>query len=235
MKIKIGFFVLLSLLLSGSILAQKNSSKITITGVVVDESKKPVSGAIILADKKNTNVVTDVNGYYRIKVKSDTKVLSAFSYNGLSGDEEIKGRTTIYFTLKGSQSIPTDQKTDKENKVEVGYGNMNKDEVTMPVNQVEMRDNKNASYSTIYDLLRGTVPGIQIFGKSIRLQGTGTTNGNSDPLLVVDGQIVSSIDYIHPREVKSIEVLKGASASIYGSRGANGVLMIKLISGPEKK
>jgi len=54
-------------------------------------------------------------------------------------------------------------------------------------------------------------------------------------LLVVDGQIVSSIDYIHPREVKSVEILKGASASIYGSRGANGVLMIKLVSGPEKK
>jgi len=233
MKIKIGILILLQFLLSGSIIGQKSNSKITITGVVIDENKKPVTGAMVLIDNKNTNSVTDANGYYRIKVKSDAQMISVFTFNGLSGEEKINGRTTIFFTLKGAQGKPV-EKEPEENKVEVGYGNVNKDDLTMQVTKVNPEENKNESYSNIYDLLRGTVPGIQIFGKSIRLQGTSSTNPNSEPLLVVDGQIVSSIDYIHPREVKSVEILKGAAASIYGSRGANGVLMIKLISGPAK-
>lgn len=233
MKLKVSLILIICLALSESLPAQKSNSKITVTGVVTDENKKPVAGAMILVDNKNTSIVTDVNGYYRIKVKSDAQTISVFTLNGLSGEEKINGRTAIFFTLKGARGKTAEK--EQENKVEVGYGAVNKDDLTMPVNQVDMGDNKNASYSTIYDLLRGTVPGIQIFGKSIRLQGSGTTNANSEPLLVVDGQIVSSIDYIHPREVKSVEVLKGASASIYGSRGANGVLMIKLVSGPEKK
>jgi len=235
MKIKIFIIILLQLFISGSIIAQKSNSKITITGVVIDESKMPVTGAMLLVDNKNTNTVTDANGYYRIKVKSDAQTISVFTFNGLSGEEKINGRTTIFFTLKGTQGKTVEKEQEQENKVEVGYGNIKRDELSMPVNQVNMEENKNESYSNIYDLLRGTVPGIQIIGKSIRLQGSSSTNPNTEPLLVVDGQIVSSIDYIHPREVKSVEILKGASASIYGSRGANGVLMIKLISGSEKK
>jgi TonB-dependent SusC/RagA subfamily outer membrane receptor len=233
MKLKTGLIILTFLTMSVALTAQKSNSKITVTGVVTDESKKPVAGAMILVDNKNTSTATDVNGYYRIKVKSDAQTISVFTFNGLSGEEKINGRTAIFFTLKGTQAKPVEN--EQEKKVEVGYGSIKKDDLTMPVNQVDMGDNKNASYSTIYDLLRGTVPGIQIFGRSIRLQGSGTTNTNSEPLLVVDGQIVSSIDYIHPREVKSVEVLKGASASIYGSRGANGVLMIKLVSGQDNK
>ena len=233
MKNKAGLLILLSLLITGAAFAQKNNSKITITGIVTDAEHNPVSGAMILVDNKNTNTVTDQNGYYRIKVKATAEKISVFTFAGLTGEELIKGRTSVYFILTGTRSKPGEAAAEKDN-VEIGYGTMAKDDISMPVNKVDIESNKNASYSTIYDLLRGTVAGIQIYGKSIRLQGVSTTNANSEPLLVVDGQIVSSIDYIHPREVKSVEVLKGASASIYGSRGANGVIMIKLISGPGK-
>jgi TonB-dependent SusC/RagA subfamily outer membrane receptor len=76
---------------------------------------------------------------------------------------------------------------------------------------------------------------VQVNGKSIQIQGPSSINLSSEPLFVVDGMAVTSIDDIRPQQVKSIEILKGASASIYGSRGSNGVIMITLIGAEKKK
>jgi TonB-dependent SusC/RagA subfamily outer membrane receptor len=78
-------------------------------------------------------------------------------------------------------------------------------------------------------MIQGKVPGVDVVGNKITIRGVGSLNLSSDPLFVVDGVAVSSIDNISPREVKSITVLKGASAAIYGTRGANGVILITLI------
>jgi TonB-dependent SusC/RagA subfamily outer membrane receptor len=82
-------------------------------------------------------------------------------------------------------------------------------------------------------MLKGAVPGLQVIGQNITIQGQDFHNGN--PLLVVDGNVVSSVDDIQPVTVKSVEVLKGASASIYGSRGASGVILIHLKGTSERK
>ena len=79
-------------------------------------------------------------------------------------------------------------------------------------------------------MLRGEVPGVQVNGTSIRIQGASSLTLSTEPLFVVDGVTVNSIDHILPQMVKSIQVLKGSSAAIYGSRGANGVLLINLIN-----
>jgi TonB-dependent SusC/RagA subfamily outer membrane receptor len=122
-----------------------------------------------------------------------------------------------------------------EEKVNIGYGTADRKDINSQVNKVNTQNDRYASYNNVYDMLRGAVPGVQVVGKSITIQGQSTPNSNDQPLLVVDGIIVSSIDDIQPVLVKSVEVLKGASASIYGSRGANGVILIHLKGTSERK
>jgi TonB-dependent SusC/RagA subfamily outer membrane receptor len=112
---------------------------------------------------------------------------------------------------------------------------MKRKDLTTQVGKIDGTNKKYAAYRDIYDMIRGEIPGVQVRGKSILIQGPGSLNLSTEPLLVVDGVIINSIDDISPREVKSIEVLKGASASIYGSRGANGVIMIYLIGAGDFK
>jgi TonB-dependent SusC/RagA subfamily outer membrane receptor len=84
-------------------------------------------------------------------------------------------------------------------------------------------------------MIRGEVAGVQVNGKSIRIQGPSSFNLSTEPLFVVDGIVVTSIDEISPQMVKSIDILKGSAASIYGSRGSNGVILINLIGSPDRK
>jgi TonB-dependent SusC/RagA subfamily outer membrane receptor len=83
-------------------------------------------------------------------------------------------------------------------------------------------------------MIRGEVPGVRVVGNTISIQGPSSMNSGTQPLLVVNGMVVETIDDIRPQSVKSIDILKGSAASIYGSRGANGVVLITLI-GAEKK
>jgi TonB-dependent SusC/RagA subfamily outer membrane receptor len=213
---------------------QKTDKKRTLSGYVTDIKGNPVAGVMILIDKKNTNKVTDSKGFYKVKLSPGAGNLSIFTFKGDNMDIPIGNRTTINITLGGSQNEVKNPQQPEE-RVEIGYGSIKKDDVTSQVNKLDVNKNKYSSYTNIYDALRGTVPGLQVRGKSITIQGISSNNPNSEPLFVVDGMIVSSIDYIIPTEIKSVEVLKGGAASIYGSRGANGVILIKLIRGPETK
>lgn len=234
MKYKLIALILFSsFIISLPVSGQKEKKKIFLSGTVTDKSGSPIVGAMILIDKKNTEVVTDNKGFYKVKIKPDAAKLTIFSFTAGTADVMIQGRTTIDISFDSGQAV-SQTKNDNMGSVNVGYGSEEKKDLTNPVNKVELRENKYASYTNIYDMLRGTVPGIQVIGKRIAVQSTSTTNQNSDPLFVVDGVIVSSIDNLQPSEIKSVEVLKGASASIYGSRGANGVILFKLLIGPDK-
>ncbi len=216
---------------------QKPSKKLTITGVVLDSNQKPISGAIIFIDNQKSNIVTDNKGYYKIKVSQRARSITAFTLmNGLS-EAEIGGRTMINFSLKASavsDKAVVGNLSDEET-VNVGYGTMKKKNMTTTVGKIDGTNKKYAGYQNIYDMIRGEIPGVQVTGKSIMIQGPTSINLSTEPLLVVDGVVVSSIDEISPLMVKSIEVLKGAAASIYGSRGANGVILIYLLGAPERK
>jgi TonB-dependent SusC/RagA subfamily outer membrane receptor len=234
MKTKYFFLVLLSL----SIFAlpasgQKENKKKVLSGYVTDANRNPVPGAMILVDKKNTNMVTDSKGFYKVKVKSGAKLLTVFTLTSGTAETEIGERTTIDLSLNGTQNSQT-VKNPNDERINIGYGTSERKDINSEVNRVNTTGDKYASYNNIYDMLKGTVPGLQVIGKSIMVQGPGTP-GNSEPLLVVDDNIVSSIDDIHPSQVKSVDVLKGASASIYGSRGANGVIIIHLKGRSEGK
>jgi TonB-dependent SusC/RagA subfamily outer membrane receptor len=235
MKLKVLSLALLLSVFYFNLDGQKsNNKKVVISGYVTDANHSPVPGAMILIDKKNTNILTDSKGYYKVKTKADAQLLTVFTLTSGTGEAEIGGQTSINVSLNGIRNNQPEKPLNNE-RVSIGYGTAERKDINSQVNKVSTMEDKYASYSNIYDMLKGAVPGLQVIGKSVTIQGTGSPNSNNQPLLVLDGIIVSTIDDVQPTQVKSVEVLKGASASIYGSRGANGVILIHLKGTSDRK
>lgn len=228
MKIKILSLLLLSaFLIAIPASGQKARKHYFLSGKITDSTGMPVSGVMIMIDKNNTNVITDSKGIYRVRVKSNAQKITVLSLSGNAVEAEIDGRRIIDFKIEGtgksSGNVPSDDET-----VNIGYGKVKSRDLSGPVNKLETTDKKFASYTNIYDMIRGQIAGVDVKGNSIKIQGANSFTASTEPLFVVDGQIVPSIDFISPTDVKSIEVLKGSSATVYGSRGANGVILITL-------
>lgn len=119
------------------------------------------------------------------------------------------------------------QETDSIN---IGYGYVKRKNLTGAVSKVEMNELQIGTYANIGEYLKGKVPGLQVMkvgsGYKYLIRGIGSLNAPTDPLFLVDGVEVMDIDFINPNDVLTVEVLKDASASIYGNRGANGVIII---------
>jgi TonB-dependent SusC/RagA subfamily outer membrane receptor len=236
MRIKVCLFILFSIFTITVLSGQKNNKKIVVTGLVTDAYQRPLVGALVLIDSKNTNVITDNDGVYKLKVKPDADSITIVTFtNGIS-TVAINGRTSIDFVLgiAGLSDKNTQDKKTVDKKVDIGYGKVNEKDVLTRVNTIDGRNSKYATYKNIYEILKGT-PGVIVKGNSIQLQGPSSFNSGTQPIFVVDGMVVESVDGITPSMVESISVLKGASASIYGSRGANGAILITLINGIEKE
>ena len=131
---------------------------------------------------------------------------------------------TLFLTSCGSAhtvAVP-----DGDPAVEMGYGTVHKDDLTYSVSSLKPEENEITSYSNMYDYLRGRVPGVSVSpNNKIQIRGNNSINASTEPLIIVDGT-ESSLDAINPRDVYSVDVLKDASSSIYGVRGANGVIII---------
>jgi TonB-dependent SusC/RagA subfamily outer membrane receptor len=111
--------------------------------------------------------------------------------------------------------------------VNIGYATVDSKDLSTAVSKVDTRN--AAQYKTIYEMIEGRCAGVEVNGERIIIRGMGTVNGSSDPLFVVNNVPTDDISYINPNDVKSISVLKDAgSCAIYGSRGANGVILIDL-------
>jgi TonB-dependent SusC/RagA subfamily outer membrane receptor len=232
MKIRILLCVFLALFSMTELYCQKTGKKITITGFVADVTATPVADAIILIDGEKTGKITDSKGFYKIKVRPENIKIGVSTSAGGIIEEVINGRKKIDFTFK--ISIPY-QKTDPENEpVDIGYGKVKKKDLMVPVGKIDGTKSKYASYNTIYEMIRGEVPGVEVNGTSIIIRSATSISSGTDPLFVVDGVPVTSIDNILPQMVKSIEVLKGSAASMYGARGSNGVILINLLKGYDR-
>lgn len=112
-------------------------------------------------------------------------------------------------------------------EVDMGYGNVSKESVTTSVSDVKVGSQEGTTYSNMYEYLRGRVAGVEVRGSKILIRGTGSINSSTDPLILLDGVAIEDLSIVNPAEVESVEVLKDTSASIYGVRGANGVIQIK--------
>ena len=230
------FLIIISLILypSGIYPEQKAGKKITITGRVTDAGNKPVSGVSIFIDKVKTDVVTNQDGFYKIKVKPGAKEILAFSLLNGASEQAIGGRTVIDFKLIGESQEASDITKDLNEKGgNKGEAPVQKEYKRTNQSVIDYKDSKVPVYQDIYDMIRGRLPGVEVSGKNIKIRGTNSLNVSTEPLFVVDGVIVNSIEDIAPETVKSIEVLKGPDAAVYGTRGSNGVIIITRRTGKE--
>ena len=234
MKLKVSIFILLSLtLFVNNQTAQGKSKKITVSGHVTDTGNKPVAGVWIVIDNEKTRIQTDNSGYYKIRIRSDADSISVLYQNYIMKSELIGARATIDFSLNEIDVLKLSRQKEGEpdKSVDIGYRKMNSKKTAVSVSNSDMLDlskNENSMYHNIYEMIQGKVPGVDVNGQKIRIRGNNSLVGNNDPMFVVDGSPVSSIDNIMPNSVQSITVLKGTSATTYGSRGVNGVIVITL-------
>jgi TonB-dependent SusC/RagA subfamily outer membrane receptor len=237
-RIYILLFAFLAINSLTGLYCQKSGGAIIITGFVVirvDSVDSPVENAIIMVDGEKTGNGTNSKGFYKIKIKKENKKIGVYTTaNGLV-EELIDGRNKINFTFN---SMLPYQNTFKSNPgdepIDDGYNKVKKKELTVPVDQVDGRKLKYSGYNNIYEMIRGRVPGVTVNGTSIMIRGSTSANLSTEPLLVVDGVPVNTIENIDPQMVRSIEVLKGSAASVYGTRGSNGVILINLLKGSDR-
>jgi TonB-dependent SusC/RagA subfamily outer membrane receptor len=210
------------------ITGQKNGRKLSISGVVADINQKPVYGATITVDGVKTNRITDRKGKYKINVNTAAEKIGILTTPPAKIEELITGRSVIDFTLDTLivKQIPGQRGGYGEEEVNIGYGTEKRKNLTTSVSKIDLRRERYASYNSIYDLLRGEIPGVEVDGKIIRIRAPASQLASNEPLFIVDGVPVSSIEGILPQIVRSVEVLKGSAASIYGTRGSNGVILI---------
>lgn len=224
------FFLLISVfclsqLAYGQDSAKKSDKLINITGSVMTLEKKPVAGAVLYIDNIKTSVTTKTNGSYKIKVSPSSLNLEVRSDDFKSSEIAINGKTTINFTLERSNDLGLkSEEMSKEVRIQDTIKKSSRS-----------KGKKMNTYNDIYQMIRGEVSGVIVSGRSIQIQQGHSFFGSSAPLFVLNGIIVPSIDNVNPLEVKSITVLKGSAASVYGVNGTNGVISIVLKNGTEKE
>jgi TonB-dependent SusC/RagA subfamily outer membrane receptor len=233
MRIKTFFLILLTVLFLNSLTAQKNSRKVTITGTVLDVYRSPIVNAIIMIDDQKTNSTTDSKGSFKIMVKPNAAKIGIFTFGNGIYEEAINGRTRINFNFgtMSTQQFPGQNIANGEEEVYTGYSYVKKKNLATDISKIDGRNKKYASYSSIYDMIQREVSGVKVNGESIIIQGSSNLFGFIEPLYVVDGVRIPSISDITPTSVESIAVLKGASATIYGSQGLGGAIVIKTKTG----
>ena len=241
MKRSVILVLLLSIFIASSCYSQNNKKrkKIEFLGLVTDSLNSPISNADIYVDGKKIMATSNAEGRFRLKLKPKVKSVAVFKLMNGYAELEYQGEKEVIFVLSVDNSVKQDPLNMSEKPtvdlVDVGYETAPKRNLTSGVGEIKKDVLENASkYSTIYDMIRGEIPGVAVYGNTIKIRGTSTVNGNSAPLLIVDGSPVESINNISPNIVKSISVLKGPSAAIYGSRGANGVVLIRLITASDR-
>ena len=221
--------IMWGLFLSLSAFAQQ----ISIKGHVVDATGEPVIGASVVEGRTTNGTITDVDGNFSLSVPANsTLTISFVGYK--TQTVPVNGKNSLKVTLQEDTEV-------LDEVVVVGYGTMKKSDLTGAVSSVGVKDIKDSPVANIGQAMQGKVSGVQIIdaGKpgdnvTIKIRGLGTIN-NSNPLIVIDGIPTDlGLSSLNMADVERVDVLKDASATaIYGSRGANGVVMITSKRGAE--
>jgi len=227
MKTRVLFLILLSLFSQGRLTAQKESRNVVIKGTVHDVYRGPIANAIVMIDGKKTNEVTDSKGFFSVKVRKDASRIGIFTFGNGIKEEFIDGRRVIdidFNTLSTSDPV---YDSGGEEAVNTGYSYVKRKNLTNNISKISGSKKDYSSYSSIYDMIQREVPGVRIIGNSILIHESANIEGYIEPLFVIDGVYAKSVEDIKPATVESIEILKDASASIYGYRAYGGVILIK--------
>lgn len=209
----------------------QSPDKITVAGCVKDAAGDFLIGATVQVKGISGGTITDIDGNYILKDVPRTATL-VFSYVGMQNKEvPVNGKSTINVTL-------LDDALQLEQVVVIGYGSVKKSDVTGSITSVKTEALKEIPANSVEGLLQGRAAGLQVInssqdpgaGATVRIRGGSSLRGSNAPLVVVDGFPLGDagdLKQINPSDIVNMEILKDASASaIYGSRGANGVIMI---------
>lgn len=212
----------------GSATSQQQKS---ISGKVTDSSAAPLPGVTVLVKGTTTGTITDGNGMFNLSVSENAQILSV-SFIGMKA-QEIKIGTQSVINI-----VMTEETFDIEEVVAIGYGMMKRSDLTGAVSKVSSVEMVKLPTSSASQALQGRVAGVRVIndqgpgaGSTIRIRGIATIN-NAEPLYVIDGFSTGGMNSLAPNDIQSVEILKDASATaIYGSRGANGVILITTKTG----
>ncbi len=237
------FLIFVFLSVACAQLARSSPQEKPVTGTVTDAiTGEPLPGVNVLIEGSLTGTSTDLNGKFSLAKPANDSVIS-FSFIGYTTERvSYSGQSVI--DIRMSQTIK-----ELDQVVVIGYGTVKKSDLTGSVASVGSKELEKASPVNIQSALQGRVAGLMITAQSgapgsesvIRVRGIGTVN-NNNPIYVVDGMLIdpgqandaTNIRFLNPWDIESIEVLKDASAqAIYGSRGANGVILITTRKGTE--
>ena len=217
---------LLALTFAISISAQK----ITVNGIVTDPANEPLIGASVLQKGSTKGTTTDFDGKFTLEVPSGATIV--VSYVGYL-TKEVAAKPNLTIVLDENQQVLDDV-------VVIGYGSVKRKDVTTAISSVSTKDIDRRPIVSAGEAIQGRAAGVSVVSPSgqpggelsIRVRGTTSFNGSNDPLYVVDGVPVDNINFLSPNDIADMQILKDASsAAIYGSRAANGVVLITTKAG----
>ena len=223
-------FAILAVFFSLSASAQQ----FTASGQVLDAQKEPLIGVSVQEKGTTNGAITDLDGNFTLTVRSNATLI--FSYVGYKSQEQ-KASRQMKVTLQEDNEV-------LEEVVVIGYGSVKRKDVTTAISTVSTKDLDVRPIVSAGQAIQGKAAGISVIQPSgtpggemsIRVRGTTSMNGSNDPLYVVDGVPVDNIKFLSPNDIESMQILKDASsASIYGSRAANGVILITTKAGATGK
>lgn len=211
-------FIIAGIFLALPMIAQNR----VVHGKITVFNRYPVKNVEVRAKKAKTSISTDSLGQFDI-VCYDKDVIQIKAKTFEPATRRVNADTdSLMINL-----IFIDSKANRETAV--GYGFISEKDLLYAVEHLESENNDFCSYSTIFDLMQAKLSGIQVSNGNIYIRGGNNSfSGQSQALCVVDGTPTSNIEWISPCQVKSIDLLKGSDAAIYGTRGGNGVVMITL-------
>lgn len=205
-----------------------HAQSIKVAGTVIDDKGEPVIGASVIIKGTGTGTVTDFDG--RFSVTADPKAKLVISFIGYKTVEEaVNGRGSIKVTLEEDQAMLNEV-------VVIGYGTMDKKELTSAISHVGEKDFLSISSLDPTMMIQGKVPGVSITNTgagdpnnqaSIQIRGVSSRSAGLGPLIVIDGVPGGNLTNINPNDIASFDILKdGAASAIYGTRGSNGVIVV---------
>ncbi|MEL5895673.1 TonB-dependent receptor [Bacteroides sp. GD17] len=207
---------------------QQSNPEIKVTGQVFDENGETIPGAnVTVKGNSGIGTVTDLDGNFTLSVpRGSVLVVSFIGY--VSHEYTVKNAEKMAVKL-----VPDSQAL--EEVIVVGYGMQRKSSLTGSVTAIKSEKLKDVTTPSVADMLQGKVAGVAVSpvsgqpgaGVSVRIRGTGSIEGNKDPLWVIDGVVGNAVAELNPNDIETISILKdGSATALYGSRGANGVIQV---------
>lgn len=212
------------------------AADINVKGTVTDATGEPLIGVSVLVKGTTKGTSTDLDGNYSL-AGVDDKATLVFTYVGYrQADEKINGRKEINVTMQEDSELLNEV-------VVIGYGSLERKEVSSSIVQVDKKDFNQGAMNNAMEMLSGKVAGLNVSTQAgadpngssdLQIRGAASINGGTTPLVVIDGVAGGDIRNLAPQDIESMTVLKdAASSAIYGTRGANGVILVTTKKGSE--